>query len=384
MAKGKKKKTRDKRKRGKGKKKISLPKTELEIKLTEQMMKRVGKKLRPMKVLQEMYKKIMDHYDRYRSKRPVYSPSHLSTKVPSTSRPTEEPRSVDYSGSVGELAEIFFVRRTTMIDKRKGDEDDSPINIETRLVKKCNYLRLSFEGMFDAERKTVITNSGYHVIGSLGGEVLIWNGPLFGKYILQNFHVHYGESRNDGSEHTINGRRFTMEMHMVFLPHSANVDITQESFNMTAKKVVLGLIFKLSRKICYYDLFSVVSHINKKGKSLETSNNLLYDFKDILAESEYYNYSGSGTEGDHKEYEWLLFKKVLPINKRQMQNMWDLRKFDTEKTNVKPTQPLGERTIFTPYYYDHHKCRGKEQCKCFGHSKAFKPIPKIAPLPIVE
>nr|XP_014285077.1 carbonic anhydrase 1-like [Halyomorpha halys] len=364
------------------------------------MMNRVRKKLKPMKNLQEMYKKLMEYYDKKRRKRPVFTCGHVvpATNIPMSRAPVPIPtvrktlplkkvsiedqqRQQSQEEQHGSLVEsIYFERRSTMIEKRKGKVDDSPINIDTKIIKKCNYLRLSFQGLFDPERRSIITNSGYHVIGRLVGEVLIYDGPLFGKYLLDNFHVHYGNTCDDGTEHSINGQKYTLELHIVFRPCSSNIDITDKTFNMTAKKVVLGLMFKLTSQPCDYDFFSVVTYIKEKGKTLETSNNLLYDFKDVLSGSDYYNYSGSATEGEHHEYEWMLFKKVLPINICQMQNMWDLRKLQNLKPNVKPPRPLGERSIFTPRYFDHQKCRGKEICDCYGH--AFKPITKLKEMPV--
>lgn len=37
-------------------------------------------------------------------------------------------------------------------------------------------------------------------------------GPLEGKYVLEQFHCHWGATDNQGSEHTINGRQFAGEV----------------------------------------------------------------------------------------------------------------------------------------------------------------------------
>ncbi|KAG8237364.1 hypothetical protein J437_LFUL017492, partial [Ladona fulva] len=51
-----------------------------------------------------------------------------------------------------------------------------------------------------------------------------WNGPkrptikgtvLDGEYVWEALHFHWGADEYEGSEHTINGERFPMEMHMV-------------------------------------------------------------------------------------------------------------------------------------------------------------------------
>ena len=40
-------------------------------------------------------------------------------------------------------------------------------------------------------------------------------GPLSNSYQLLQLHFHWGSNDSQGSEHTINGERFPMEMHLV-------------------------------------------------------------------------------------------------------------------------------------------------------------------------
>ncbi|XP_015126968.1 carbonic anhydrase 2-like [Diachasma alloeum] len=40
-------------------------------------------------------------------------------------------------------------------------------------------------------------------------------GPLSSRYVLQESHFHWGADNNVGSEHTVNGKKFVLEAHMV-------------------------------------------------------------------------------------------------------------------------------------------------------------------------
>ena len=42
-------------------------------------------------------------------------------------------------------------------------------------------------------------------------------GPLAKHYQLLQLHFHWGSSERQGSEHTVDGQRFPMEMHLVHL-----------------------------------------------------------------------------------------------------------------------------------------------------------------------
>lgn len=40
----------------------------------------------------------------------------------------------------------------------------------------------------------------------------LMGGPLEGKYVLEQFHCHWGPDNNEGSEHTVNGKKFAGEV----------------------------------------------------------------------------------------------------------------------------------------------------------------------------
>lgn len=40
-------------------------------------------------------------------------------------------------------------------------------------------------------------------------------GPLEGKYILEQFHCHWGPNNEEGSEHTIDGKKYAGEVSII-------------------------------------------------------------------------------------------------------------------------------------------------------------------------
>ena len=93
----------------------------------------------------------------------------------------------------------------------------SPINIETKKVKKKSYpaLDLSFEkpcGLVTGQIANVGHAPVFNIDNSKGGAKLS-GGPLgCDDYELQQFHFHFGCENSRGSEHTINDRHFAAQV----------------------------------------------------------------------------------------------------------------------------------------------------------------------------
>jgi carbonic anhydrase len=71
---------------------------------------------------------------------------------------------------------------------------------------------------FDHDAAKTIQNNGHSVeIGFAGDDCTMSGGPLKDdKYILKQFHFHWGSNNHQGSEHKINGKAYAAELHMVF------------------------------------------------------------------------------------------------------------------------------------------------------------------------
>ncbi|KTG06874.1 hypothetical protein cypCar_00002117, partial [Cyprinus carpio] len=98
-----------------------------------------------------------------------------------------------------------------------GGQRQSPINIVTRKVKHDPKLT-SF--IFDGHEKVFnmsVENHGHSAHFTLPPFVRLRGGGLPATYKAVQFHLHWGENGGQGSEHSVDGERYPMELHIVHI-----------------------------------------------------------------------------------------------------------------------------------------------------------------------
>uniref|UniRef100_A0A8C0GFA0 Carbonic anhydrase n=1 Tax=Chelonoidis abingdonii TaxID=106734 RepID=A0A8C0GFA0_CHEAB len=222
-------------------------------------------------------------------------------------------------------------------------EKQSPINIVTNKVKYKEDLKpFTFEGYnTNQSSRWRIENNGHTVKVSLSGSAKIGGGGLRNKYNAIEFHFHWGakisEGFSPGSEHSIDGERYAMELHIVH---------RKESFSTTEQAVadqeglaVLGFFIKVK----------VRSQQNMTSLPLES----LIPAKENL--TRYYRYSGSLTTPNcHQAVVWTIFQDPIILSDSQVENFSKKLYFSKDETlhmtdNFRPVQPLNDRIV---YYSD--------------------------------
>ncbi|KAG8242118.1 hypothetical protein J6590_072250 [Homalodisca vitripennis] len=95
----------------------------------------------------------------------------------------------------------------------------SPIDLATSVMKPLYLDRLEWINLDNAPRAMKVTNSNDTVVISakwVTDVPYLVNGPLDGSYKFSQAHFHWGSHEGEGSEHTIDGMSYPMEMHLVF------------------------------------------------------------------------------------------------------------------------------------------------------------------------
>ncbi|XP_060552428.1 carbonic anhydrase-like, partial [Ruditapes philippinarum] len=94
--------------------------------------------------------------------------------------------------------------------------------------------------------KFQVHNTGHTVEVNTVGQFFITNGGLGNIYKTAQFHFHWGKHSNRGSEHTIDGKRAPLEMHIVSWNQKyMNAD---DAAKYTDGLAVLSILFKLSTR----------------------------------------------------------------------------------------------------------------------------------------
>ncbi|XP_019872321.1 carbonic anhydrase 1 isoform X2 [Aethina tumida] len=236
-------------------------------------------------------------------------------------------------------------------------KNQSPVDIEPVKVKVVNsHKRLTWR--YIAENTESITNPGYcwkvHVNGK-GSELT--GGPLEGHYVLEQFHCHWGDSDDRGSEHTINGQQYAGELHLVHW-NSTKYHSFEEAAKHPDGLCVLGVFLKPGHKNHELDkIVAQLSHIEYKDEAARILVPL--DPGHFLPEdSGYYTYQGSLTTPPCSECViWIIFKEPLEVSHDQLAAFRNLKSYCKEqqcpcddfkgfvKNNFRPTFPLGQREI---------------------------------------
>uniref|UniRef100_A0A7M4EUL6 Carbonic anhydrase 4 n=1 Tax=Crocodylus porosus TaxID=8502 RepID=A0A7M4EUL6_CROPO len=203
-----------------------------------------------------------------------------------------------------------------------GKDSQSPINIVTSKVKMdWNLKPFTFEGYEKQTAKWVLENDGHSVKVTLQESAKITDGSLNSKYKATQFHFHWGSHGNwgssPGSEHSIDGERYAMEVSAILAGVTASI-----RENYPGKKVQMEPLA----------LKSLIPH----------EKNL----------TRYYRYAGSlTTPGCNEAVVWTVFEEPIELGQQQVQAFPTTVFFSTNLSlpmmdNFRPIQPLGNRTVY--------------------------------------
>ncbi|NWQ97241.1 CAH4 anhydrase, partial [Burhinus bistriatus] len=239
----------------------------------------------------------------------------------------------------------------------KGNKQ-SPINIVTKNVIYDKSLKpLNFEG-YDVKgsSKWNIENNGHTVKVTLSTSPKIGGGGLERKYKAIEFHLHWGSQDGQqylpGSEHSIDGEKQAMELHIVHIREDVS-DIT-EAKKVTDGVAVLAFFIKVEEENKNYaTLINELENIEYKGKTLVLMEPL--PLSSLLPPEEdlgrYYRYEGSLTTPDcHEGVIWTVFEKPIELSFSQISRFSAVRFEGQNSThmaeNFRPVQFLNERKVY--------------------------------------
>uniref|UniRef100_A0A5F8HDW7 protein-tyrosine-phosphatase n=1 Tax=Monodelphis domestica TaxID=13616 RepID=A0A5F8HDW7_MONDO len=239
-----------------------------------------------------------------------------------------------------------------------GGRHQSPINILDQQARVGDeYQELQLDG-FDNEssNKTWMKNTGKTVAILLKDDYFISGAGLPGRFKAEKVEFHWGHSNGSaGSEHSINGRRFPVEMQIYFY-NPDDFDSFQTAISENRIIGAVAVFFQVSQRDnpaldpIIHGLKGVVHH--EKETFLDP-----FVLRDLLPASlgSYYRYTGSLTTPPCSEIvEWIVFRRPVPISYHQMEAFYSI--FTTEqqdhvksveylRNNFRPQQNLNDRVV---------------------------------------
>ncbi|KAL6474950.1 hypothetical protein MHYP_G00159900 [Metynnis hypsauchen] len=198
----------------------------------------------------------------------------------------------------------------------------SPINIVSADVQGDPSLTaFNFTGFNDSSALLQIQNAdGKSVKVSLDdSKMSVSGGGLSGVYISTQFHLHWGNgSSSAGSEHTVNGKQYPMELHIV------NMKSTLPNMTVALKDptglAVLGFFIEATsdsgKPESWRNLTSFLSSVPNKGDVVDIMNLITMDsLLQGVDRTKYYRYLGSLTTPSCDEaVVWTVFKDTIKVS----------------------------------------------------------------------
>ncbi|XP_022085770.1 carbonic anhydrase 1-like isoform X2 [Acanthaster planci] len=247
----------------------------------------------------------------------------------------------------------------TAIYDECGGLQQSPIDIVTASVvaKDLGDFTLVGFGADDVPAGAVMTvsNNGHGVVVSMQGDYQVSGADLGPTaYKAVQFHFHWGSVNSRGSEHTVDGKAYAGELHIVCF-NTKYADFN-EALQNDDGLTVLGFFLDVQAEdnAALAPLFDAISMIQFENDEVPLSPTVV--FKNIFPSdlSPFYRYSGSLTTPPCFEIvTWNVFSKPIMVSEAQL--MTFRRQFANERNasanitltdTFRPVQAVDSRTIF--------------------------------------
>uniref|UniRef100_UPI0037E7CDC0 carbonic anhydrase 4b n=1 Tax=Semicossyphus pulcher TaxID=241346 RepID=UPI0037E7CDC0 len=236
------------------------------------------------------------------------------------------------------------------VSRHCSGRHQSPVNIVTRKTLPDERLTpFDFIGYQEAFHGRLI-NNGHTVHLDLPSSIRIKGGNLAQPYKAVQVHLHWGKDGEPGSEHTIDGEQFSMEMHIVHIKEEYHT--VSQALRDPTGVAVLGFFFQEtdSANKKFDPLINTLRHITQPSNSTTLGGVSLEMFIPPLRNmTKYYRYYGSLTTPSCAEAViWSLFENPIPLSRKQLAAFSQLQ-FPNGRQMVRtyrPVQPLNGRQVY--------------------------------------
>ncbi|XP_055861353.1 uncharacterized protein LOC106050470 [Biomphalaria glabrata] len=236
----------------------------------------------------------------------------------------------------------------------------SPVNIDTTkvLFNVLNSIPLRLDG-YNASSGYTLTmrNTGHSVQIDIDGNLRVSRGGLSLTYRATQVHFHWGSDSTRGSEHTIDGRSYPMEIHIV------HYNIKYPSFEVASVEskglAVLAVLVEVTTQpnVRLNFVFDSLAKVSQPGSSA---------LLDVVAfpflpsdTSSFFRYEGSlTTPGCYETVTWTLFRETIKVSEDQIAKLRTLQQIDHSTNlptpmvdNNRPVQPLNGRTVTSTFWF---------------------------------
>ncbi|XP_004639778.1 carbonic anhydrase 6 [Octodon degus] len=233
-----------------------------------------------------------------------------------------------------------------------GGSRQSPIDLQRQAVRFNPALNeLDFAGYNDAQDgQFTMINNGHTVQISLPSTMLM-TAPDGTEYAAVQMHYHWGGASGEvsGSEHTVDGMRRVIEIHVVhYNTKYESYDVAKDAPDGLAVLAAFVEIEDYSENTYYSNFISHLANIKYPGQSTDLRDLAVLDMlpKDHF---HYYTYQGSLTTPPCTEnVRWFVLDDSVKLSRAQVWKIENSLLTNHNRTlhnGYRPTQPLNGRVV---------------------------------------
>ncbi|NXV86840.1 CAH1 anhydrase, partial [Calonectris borealis] len=194
----------------------------------------------------------------------------------------------------------------------------SPIDIKTKKVKKDASLGLLQITWKPSTCKEIVNvGHSFHVnFEDTDNQSVLTGGPLTGTCRLQQFHFHRGQTDEQGTEHTVDGREYASELHLIHWNMDKYSNVA-EAFNKPDGLAIVTVFLKVNVNPILLMGFINPAYL-PQGKQAPFPD---FDPSSLLPKSmDYWTYNGSLAHPLlHESVIWIILKEPINIRSEQVQ-----------------------------------------------------------------
>ncbi|XP_037078482.1 carbonic anhydrase 14-like [Pollicipes pollicipes] len=178
----------------------------------------------------------------------------------------------------------------------------------------------------------------------------MYGGTLPGVYVFKQLHFHWGPNNTvGGSEHTIDGKRAPLEMHVVYV--NEKYGTVSEAAKHPGGIAVLGILFK-NAEASSHPLVGFIAGFGPELQKFDAPELVVKKplaIQSILphALNNYYTYKGSlTTPGCQEGVIWTVFEEHFKVSNRELEFFRNVEgKHGLLTSNFRPVQKTNGRTV---------------------------------------